>query len=190
MPTPNLLIFLRKITYCNEWFNAILTEIDADIDIPWRHSMLTNWISMEKYFGCQLERTRWIWHILEEQPIWRLYLCKKPETTTIFWGFLLTTCSHSTGASGYIGGDILAELISKYPAHSYRLLVRSEKNGQKIKEVYPGATVIQGDLDNSELLTKESAAADIIIRKESIKWIVSHNTIQLHCVICSDIDYF
>jgi len=73
---------------------------------------------------------------------------------------------HSTGASGYIGGDILAELISKYPAHNYRLLVRSEKSGHKVKELYPQVTVIQSDLDDSELLTKESAAADIIIRKE------------------------
>jgi uncharacterized protein YbjT (DUF2867 family) len=71
----------------------------------------------------------------------------------------------STGASGYIGGDILSELVAKYPEHSYRVLVRSQESGQKIQKIYPGITVIQGDLDNSELLTGESARADIIIRK-------------------------
>ncbi|KAJ5403869.1 hypothetical protein N7509_003740 [Penicillium cosmopolitanum] len=69
----------------------------------------------------------------------------------------------STGASGYIGGDILSELIARYPEHSYRVLVRSQESGQKIQKVYPGIRVIQGDLDNSELLTAESARADIII---------------------------
>lgn len=74
--------------------------------------------------------------------------------------------SHSTGASGYIGGDILSELIAKYPEHKYRVLVRSEANGQKIQKIFPDVAVIFGNLDDSELLTRESAAADIIIRKE------------------------
>lgn len=72
----------------------------------------------------------------------------------------------STGASGYIGGDILAELIIKYPAYNYRALVRSQDSGQKIEKAYPNVTIVYGSLDDSELLTNESSKADIIIRKE------------------------
>ncbi|BCR95610.1 uncharacterized protein AKAW2_20550S [Aspergillus luchuensis] len=68
-----------------------------------------------------------------------------------------------TGASGYIGGDVLSVLVSKYPDLHYRLLVRSRDSGQKIKAQYPTVEIIQGDLDNSETLAAESARADIII---------------------------
>ncbi|GAA88672.1 nucleoside-diphosphate-sugar epimerase [Aspergillus luchuensis IFO 4308] len=70
-----------------------------------------------------------------------------------------------TGASGYIGGDVLSVLVSKYPDLHYRLLVRSRDSGQKIKAQYPTVEIIQGDLDNSETLAAESARADIIIPK-------------------------
>ncbi|KAJ5097382.1 nucleoside-diphosphate-sugar epimerase [Penicillium angulare] len=68
-----------------------------------------------------------------------------------------------TGASGYIGGDILVELISKYPAYNYRFLVRGEKNKAQIQSVYPSVSIVSGDLNDSEILTNESAGADIVI---------------------------
>ncbi|TPR11773.1 hypothetical protein CAN33_0050390 [Aspergillus niger] len=68
-----------------------------------------------------------------------------------------------TGASGYIGGDLLSVLVSKYPDLHYRLLVRSRDSGQKIKAQYPTVEIIQGSLDDSETLVAESARADIII---------------------------
>lgn len=33
-----------------------------------------------------------------------------------------------TGASGYIGGDILSALVPKYPHFNYRVLVRSQES--------------------------------------------------------------
>ncbi|GKZ70311.1 hypothetical protein AnigIFM63309_002683 [Aspergillus niger] len=68
-----------------------------------------------------------------------------------------------TGASGYIGGDLLSVLVSKYPDLHYRLLVRSRDSSQKIKAQYPTVEIIQGSLDDSETLVAESARADIII---------------------------
>ncbi|GLA88879.1 hypothetical protein AtubIFM56815_003345 [Aspergillus tubingensis] len=68
-----------------------------------------------------------------------------------------------TGASGYIGGDLLSVLVSKYPDLHYRLLVRSRDNGQKIKAQYPNVEIVHGGLDDSETLVAESARADIII---------------------------
>ncbi|GKZ33127.1 hypothetical protein AbraIFM66950_002909 [Aspergillus brasiliensis] len=70
-----------------------------------------------------------------------------------------------TGATGYIGGDLLSVLVSKYPDLHYRLLVRSRDSGQKIKAQYPTVEIVYGGLDNSETLVAESARADIIIPK-------------------------
>ncbi|KAJ5291305.1 nucleoside-diphosphate-sugar epimerase [Penicillium angulare] len=68
-----------------------------------------------------------------------------------------------TGASGYIGGDILTELIEKYPVYNYRLLVRGERSKAEIKSVYPSVSIVCGDLNDSDILTEESAGADIVI---------------------------
>ncbi|CAG7919391.1 unnamed protein product [Penicillium olsonii] len=68
-----------------------------------------------------------------------------------------------TGATGYIGGDSLATLFSKYPDFSYSALVRSPQKGEQVKAQYPSIRIVIGDLDDSKLLEKESAAADIVL---------------------------
>ncbi|KAJ5333869.1 nucleoside-diphosphate-sugar epimerase [Penicillium brevicompactum] len=68
-----------------------------------------------------------------------------------------------TGASGYIGGDILAGLVAKHPDHTYRLLVRSEQSQKQISAAYPSAIIVPGGLDDFELIRRESSNADIII---------------------------
>ncbi|KAJ5171697.1 nucleoside-diphosphate-sugar epimerase [Penicillium capsulatum] len=70
-----------------------------------------------------------------------------------------------TGASGYIGGDILSQLIAKHPKHSYRLLVRNEQSQERILAAYPSVTIIPGSLEDLDVIARESAQADIIIRK-------------------------
>ncbi|PYH41244.1 NAD(P)-binding protein [Aspergillus saccharolyticus JOP 1030-1] len=69
----------------------------------------------------------------------------------------------STGATGYIGGDALYALVQKHPEYSYTLLVRSAEKAKLVQEQYPSARVVIGDLDNSSLLEKESAEADIVL---------------------------
>ncbi|CAK36930.1 uncharacterized protein An01g03940 [Aspergillus niger] len=54
-----------------------------------------------------------------------------------------------TGASGYIGGDLLSS--------------EAATAARKIKAQYPTVEIIQGSLDDSETLVAESARADIII---------------------------
>ncbi|RAK76355.1 NAD(P)-binding protein [Aspergillus fijiensis CBS 313.89] len=70
---------------------------------------------------------------------------------------------HYTGATGYIGGDALYALVQKHPEYQYTVLVRSAEKAQAVQEQYPSARVVIGDLDNSELLEKESADADIVL---------------------------
>ena len=70
---------------------------------------------------------------------------------------------HSTGASGYIGGTILHALVNRLPDFEYTALVRSQAAADKIQCLYPKVSIIRGDLDSLEALTKESASADIVI---------------------------
>ncbi|PYI08749.1 nucleoside-diphosphate-sugar epimerase, partial [Aspergillus sclerotiicarbonarius CBS 121057] len=68
-----------------------------------------------------------------------------------------------TGATGYIGGDALYALFAKHPEYIYTALVRSPEKAQQVQAQYPSLRVVIGDLDDSALLEKESAEADIVL---------------------------
>ncbi|KAJ5124939.1 uncharacterized protein N7515_008764 [Penicillium bovifimosum] len=68
-----------------------------------------------------------------------------------------------TGVTGYIGGDALATLVAKHPEFSYTALVRSTEKAEKVKAQYPSIRTVIGGLDDSALIEKESAAADIVL---------------------------
>lgn len=70
-----------------------------------------------------------------------------------------------TGATGYIGGDILYHIHHQRSDIEWALLVRSEDKAKKIREQYPAARIVLGGLDDSETLTREAAWADIVIRE-------------------------
>lgn len=67
--------------------------------------------------------------------------------------------------TGYIAGDALATLVSKYPNFSYSALVRSTHKAEQVKAQYPNIRIVLGGLDDSALLERESAAADIVLRR-------------------------
>ncbi|OQE36798.1 hypothetical protein PENCOP_c011G04123 [Penicillium coprophilum] len=68
-----------------------------------------------------------------------------------------------TGATGYLGGDCLANLVANHPEYSYSALVRSTEKAEQVKAQYPFVRIVIGDLDDSALLERESAAADIVL---------------------------
>ncbi|KAJ5118064.1 hypothetical protein N7526_011087 [Penicillium atrosanguineum] len=68
-----------------------------------------------------------------------------------------------TGITGYIGGDATATLVAKHPEFTYSALVRSTEKAEQVKAQYPNIRVVIGDLDDSALLERESAAADIVL---------------------------
>ncbi|KAJ5290922.1 hypothetical protein N7478_000173 [Penicillium angulare] len=68
-----------------------------------------------------------------------------------------------TGVTGYIAGDALATLYAQHPDFSYSALVRSTEKADQVKAAYPNIRIVLGDLDDSALLEKESAAADIVL---------------------------
>lgn len=73
--------------------------------------------------------------------------------------------TYSTGATGYIGGDALATLVAQNPKFSYSALVRTTEKAEQVKAQYPNIRILLGDLDDSALLERESAAADIVLRE-------------------------
>jgi nucleoside-diphosphate-sugar epimerase len=70
-----------------------------------------------------------------------------------------------TGATGYIGGDILHTFQESHPDWEYAALVRSKEKGKPVKDAYPKVRLVFGDLDKYEVLKDEAAKADIVIRK-------------------------
>lgn len=70
-----------------------------------------------------------------------------------------------TGATGYIGGDALFHLSQKHPELELALLVRSEDKAKKVQSKYPNARIVLGSLEDSDIIRREAAWADIVLRK-------------------------
>ncbi|KAF2128672.1 NAD dependent epimerase/dehydratase family protein [Dothidotthia symphoricarpi CBS 119687] len=68
-----------------------------------------------------------------------------------------------TGATGYIGGDALYVVANAYPDLEITALVRNSDKGGKVAAQFAKIRLAYGDLDSSELLTKEAAQADIVL---------------------------
>jgi N-acetyl-gamma-glutamylphosphate reductase len=70
-----------------------------------------------------------------------------------------------TGVTGYIGGDAFYLLSQSQSSLEFALLVRSQEAASAILEKYPSVRIVHGELDDSALLEREAAWADIVIRK-------------------------
>ena len=74
------------------------------------------------------------------------------------------TNAFRTGATGYIAGDALYVLNKAHPEYNYSLLVRTQEKAEKIKQEYPNSRIVIGDLAASDILEREAAKADIVLR--------------------------
>lgn len=72
-----------------------------------------------------------------------------------------------TGASGYVGGQFLYDLCSKYPEYQVVALVRTEEKRAKVVNIHPAITLLIGDLDTSDIIVEESSKADVVLRKRN-----------------------
>ncbi|KAH8680639.1 hypothetical protein BX600DRAFT_444838 [Xylariales sp. PMI_506] len=68
-----------------------------------------------------------------------------------------------TGATGYIGGQVLHEVARKYPQHHITVLVRDSQKAAHLKESYPQIQTVIGDFDDAEVLERESSKATIVL---------------------------
>lgn len=69
----------------------------------------------------------------------------------------------STGATGYIGGDVLASIASQFPAASITALVRDTARAKPITNKYPHVQLQQGDLDSADIIEAAVKEADVVI---------------------------
>ncbi|KAL3483867.1 NAD(P)-binding protein [Aspergillus germanicus] len=68
-----------------------------------------------------------------------------------------------TGATGYIGGDVFYLLQQNHPDAEFSLLIRSVEKAKAVLQKYPAVRTVVGSLDDSELIEREAAQADIVI---------------------------
>ncbi|KAI5455607.1 hypothetical protein BGZ63DRAFT_518955 [Mariannaea sp. PMI_226] len=66
-----------------------------------------------------------------------------------------------TGATGYIGGDALYNVVEKHPDYHITALVRSKEKGQLVRGRFPSVDLVYGDLDDFNLLADQVSKADI-----------------------------
>lgn len=69
----------------------------------------------------------------------------------------------STGASGYVGGQILKELARSHPTFSVTALVRDSQVADRISRLYPKTQTVIGSLDDADLVENEASKASIIL---------------------------
>lgn len=69
-----------------------------------------------------------------------------------------------TGATGYIGGDVLYGLTQALASSSIVALVRNEARASAVTDKFPSVTPLIGDLDSSTEIRKEVQKADVILR--------------------------
>lgn len=70
----------------------------------------------------------------------------------------------STGATGYIGGDVFFDFNQAHPDWEYSVLTRTKEKGAQVSSKYPKARIVIGDLDSSDLIAEETKNADIVLR--------------------------
>ncbi|KAM0189663.1 hypothetical protein ACHAPI_009853 [Fusarium lateritium] len=68
-----------------------------------------------------------------------------------------------TGASGYVGGQLLHELVQSHPEYTIAALVRDAKAAETIAQAYPKVRTVVGDLDDSELVEQEVSKASVVL---------------------------
>ena len=74
-----------------------------------------------------------------------------------------------TGATGYIGGDALYQLLQRHPnEYDVTALVRNSDKGAQIASQYPSIRLVYGGLDDENILEEEARRADIVLSMLSV----------------------
>lgn len=76
----------------------------------------------------------------------------------------VTNSIHRTGATGYIGGDVLYALTQAFKSSKITALVRSESKASLITSKFPSVAPVIGDLDSAAQITSEVSESDVVLR--------------------------
>ncbi|KAH8895669.1 NAD(P)-binding protein [Thozetella sp. PMI_491] len=83
-----------------------------------------------------------------------------------------------TGASGYIGGDVLHLLATQHPEYKLSLLVRDAAKGREISSSYKDVEILHGDLDDADILTQAVSKVDVVLHLAATGHLASVQTIH------------
>lgn len=90
---------------------------------------------------------------------WRpRYSCKAPSFHLDIGN---TDLFDRTGGTGYIGGSVLHTIATSHPEYDITVMLR--KIPEAFRSTYPNIKIVQGDYDSVEIITKDAAAADIVV---------------------------
>ncbi|KAJ5699413.1 hypothetical protein N7536_002426 [Penicillium majusculum] len=78
-----------------------------------------------------------------------------------------------TGATGYIGGEVLHALQHAHPDYEVAALIRDSEKAGKVLAAFPRVRVVLAGLEDVEIIEKESRKADIVIHTASNKHLES-----------------
>lgn len=82
------------------------------------------------------------------------------------------------GATGYIGGEVLSQILSQFPSDSITALIRSQEKSDILTDKFPQIKSVIGTLDNLDEIKTQCEEADIIINTASNNHIGSLNVIK------------
>ena len=69
-----------------------------------------------------------------------------------------------TGATGYVGGDVLYRLQQSTLAKSQlACLIRDKSKAKHVSASYPNVDIVQGSLDDVDLVEQEARKADVVL---------------------------
>lgn len=71
----------------------------------------------------------------------------------------------STGATGYIGGEVLHRLANSLLATEITALVRNQASAALITTRYPSVSPLIADLDSAKSIEKAASHADVVLRE-------------------------
>ncbi|OGM51251.1 hypothetical protein ABOM_000003 [Aspergillus bombycis] len=72
-----------------------------------------------------------------------------------------------TGATGYIGGDVLCALTQAFRSCKLTALVRSKEKESLITSRFPSVTPVIGNLDSAAQIASEASEADVVLHLAS-----------------------
>ncbi|KAG9496003.1 hypothetical protein J7337_012574 [Fusarium musae] len=82
-----------------------------------------------------------------------------------------------TGATGYIGGDVLHTLLKSHPEYKVRALVRDASKGAAITKNYSQVQLVTGGLDDADVIAQEAQDADVVLHLAATGHLKSVQTI-------------
>lgn len=73
------------------------------------------------------------------------------------------------GATGFLSGEILLVLARDYPGYHVKALLRNPtpERISKLKGLHPNLSIVEGDLNDAQVIIDQAATADIVINSAS-----------------------